>query len=501
MFFRPISQWPISEWPISEWPISEWPISEWPTFRWKGLPLLVGLLFILTACQTPILQSPGAAAVDPAAPAAPAPAAQEAAPAAPVNEQETLDGIPVGFTAEGYPYRGNPDAPVTVYEYSDYQCPFCQRHVLQTEPALASSFVRPGQAKFVFRDFPLDSLHPNATPASIAANCVMEQGIVPFWRMHDLLFRTQEEWASLPNAADVFVRLAGEAGADVTLYTPCLADSAIAEQVKASLTEGEALNFTGTPSFNFVVEETGDAYQLVGAQPYDTFNNWFTTIADGGSPVDPAAAQAQQEGQGEIPLWAVPENWADNPNQPGVNLAGDFWRGNPDALITVIEFSDFQCPFCQRHTLETQPILDEQFVDTGDVMWIFKHFPVQSTHPFAFPAAIFAQCVGEQGQFWEVHDLLFERMSDWSGSNLETVFAEIAAELDVDSEALATCRADEATLQNVQSDLMEGSQFVQGTPTFVVIYNNQGRLIPGALPADQFADALNKLLAEAKGGQ
>lgn len=415
------------------------------------------------------------------------------------GEQEILDGIPVGFTAEGYPYRGEPDAPVTVYEYSDYQCPFCQRHVLQTEPALANSFVRTGQVKFVFRDFPLDSLHPNATPASIAANCVAEQGSIPFWKMHDLLFRSQEEWASLPDASDVFVRLAGEAGADVTLYTPCLADSAIAEQVKASLAEGTALGFSGTPSFNFVVEGTGDAYQLVGAQPYDTFNNWFTTIADGGSPVDPAAAQNQ--GQGEIPLWAIPENWADDPAQPGVNLAGDFWRGNPDAPITVVEFSDFQCPFCQRHTLDTQPLLDEQFVDTGDVMWIFKHFPVQSTHPFAFDAAIFAQCVGEQGQFWEVHDILFERLSEWAGSNLETVFGEIAADLGVDNEQLTTCQADEATLQKVQADLIEGSQFVQGTPTFVVIHNNQGRLIPGALPADQFADALNQLLAEAKGGQ
>jgi protein-disulfide isomerase len=318
--------------------------------------------------------------------------------------------------------------------------------------------------------------------------------------MHDLLFRTQNEWANLPDPADVFVRLAGEAGADAAAYTACLTDSAIADRVKASLAEGEALGFTGTPSFNFVVEETGDAYQLVGAQPYDLFDNWFQTIAAGGAPVDPAAAQ-QNQGSGEIPVWAIPENWADDPENPGINLAGDFWRGNPDALVTVIEFSDFQCPFCQRHTLNTQPILDEQFVDTGDVMWIFKHFPVQSTHPYAFPAAIFAQCVGEQGKFWEVHHLLFERMGEWAGANSQTIFDEIAADLGVDAEQLAACQADETTLQKVQSDLVEGSEFVQGTPTFVVIYNNQGRLIPGALPVEQFSEALNTLLAEAKGSQ
>jgi len=465
------------------------------------LLLLITLLFVLAGCQVPLPSSvpaPAAPTTEPTAANAPV-ATSASASAAESNEQEILDGIPVGFTSEGYPYRGNPDAPITVYEYSDYQCPFCQRHVLQTEPALASSFVRTGQARFVFRDFPLDSLHPNATPAAIAANCVAQQGIVPFWRMHDLLFRTQSQWANLPDPADVFVRLAGEAGADAAAYTACLGDSAIAAMVKTSLAEGEALGFTGTPSFNFVVAETGDAYQLVGAQPYDLFDNWFQTIAAGNAPVDPAAAQSQEPG--EIPVWAIPENWADDPEQPGINLAGDFWRGNPDAPVVVIEFSDFQCPFCQRHSLNTQPILDEQFVDTGDVMWIFKHFPVQSTHPYAFPAAIFAQCVGEQGQFWEVHHILFERMSEWAGSNSETVFSEIAADLGVDVEQLAACQADEATLQKVQSDLMEGSQFVQGTPTFVVIYNNQGRLIPGALPADQFSEALNALLAEAKGSQ
>ncbi|MCL4832267.1 MAG: DsbA family protein [Caldilineaceae bacterium] len=473
-------------------------------YRHPKLPIraflpLIAFLFVLAGCQAAIPSTTGLLAPQPAEVS---PTSASPAPAAAVStqtDQEILDGIPVGFTDEGYPYRGSPDAPVTVYEYSDYQCPFCQRHVLQTEPALASSFVRTGQARFVFRDFPLDSLHPNAIPASIAANCVAEQGAIPFWRMHDLLFRTQDEWANLPDPADLFVRLAGEAGADVTLYTPCLSDSAIADAVKASLTEGEALGFTGTPSFHFVVAGSGEGYQLVGAQPYDTFDNWFKTIADGGSPVDPAAAQ--QEAQGQIPNWAIPENWADDPAQPGTNLAGDFWRGSPDAPITVVEFSDFQCPFCQRHTLNTQPILDEQFVDTGDVRWIFKHFPVQSTHPYAFPAAIFAQCVGEQGKFWEAHDALFVRMSEWAGGNQEIVFGEIAAQLEVDSEALASCRADEATLQKVQNDLMEGSQFVQGTPTFVVIYNNQGRLIPGALPADQFADALNQLLAEAKGSE
>ena len=87
-------------------------------------------------------------------------------------------GVPVGFTAEGYPYRGDPNAAITIYEYSDYECPFCARHVIQTEPALLAGFAEIGTVKFVFRDMPLSSLHANALAASIAANCVAEQDVV-----------------------------------------------------------------------------------------------------------------------------------------------------------------------------------------------------------------------------------------------------------------------------------------------------------------------------------
>lgn len=74
---------------------------------------------------------------------------------------EDYEGLPVGFTAEGYPYRGRADAPITMYEYSDYQCPFCSRYFLQTEPALDLSYVRTGKVRVVFRDHPARRLHPN----------------------------------------------------------------------------------------------------------------------------------------------------------------------------------------------------------------------------------------------------------------------------------------------------------------------------------------------------
>jgi len=83
------------------------------------------------------------------------------------------------------PVKGDPNAPVTVVEYSDFQCPFCKRFYQQTLPQLEKNYIETGKVKFVYKDFPLDSIHPNARPAHIAAECADEQG--KFWEYHDLL--------------------------------------------------------------------------------------------------------------------------------------------------------------------------------------------------------------------------------------------------------------------------------------------------------------------------
>jgi protein-disulfide isomerase len=436
-------------------------------------------LWMMAACATPAVPVPLAVDATPVTESTPAADPEPAAPTE-VSADASFEGLPVGFTEEGYPYRGNPDAPITVYEYSDYECPFCARHVIQTEPALKDSYIVEGDVKLVFRDFPLEGLHPNAIPAAVAANCVAEQGIVPYWQMHRLLFRAQQEWAQLADPSPVFARLAEEAGGNPETYTTCLADTAAEKEaaVRESVAEAQSLGFSGTPSFLFVNE----------------------AMLAGGAPVDPAAAQQQQQaGEAEIPYWAQVEGLAPDPDNPGLTMAGDFWRGNPDATLTVVEFSDFQCPFCRQHALDTQPVLDEQFVEPGDVKWVFKHFPVEQSHPQAVAAAGAAECAGYQGQFWEMHHLLFERTEEWgSSSSVDAGLTALAEELSLELDQFDTCMEAQETYQAILGDLNDGSSFVRGTPTFVVLYGDQGRLIPGALPADQFSAALTELLAEAK---
>lgn len=417
-----------------------------------------------------------------------------AAPQQPVVASGTYNGMPVGFTAEGYPFRGSSDAPVTVYEFSDFQCPFCSRYFVQTEPSINESFVRTGKLRVVFRDMPLVELHPNAPAAHQAANCVAQQSAELYWAMHDQLFRSQNEWSRLPDPLAVFSRIVGEISADATAYESCMTSGETKSIVDASLSEAFTLGFSGTPSFRFVSNASGGHYDLIGAQPYDQFESYIETIAAGGAPVDSQAqAQQQQGGDGGIPFWATAEGLAPNPERPGVNMAGDYYRGDINAPVTVIEFSDFQCPYCRRHTTETQPALDEQFVATSQVLWVFKSFPL-SIHPQAPAASVAAECAGEQGKFWEMSDLLFSDPGSWSFDPPTAVFSGYAQQLSLDVTAFDACQQNPDIQKRVQDDMNDGSALVRGTPSFIILKDGQGRIIPGALPKEQFITALEDVV-------
>ncbi len=175
-------------------------------------------------------------------------------------------------------------------------------------------------------------------------------------------------------------------------------------------------------------------------------------------------------------------------------MAGDWYRGDLDAKVVVVEFSDFQCPFCRKHVEETQPALDEQFVDTGEVMWVFKHFPLQ-IHPQAPAAGAAAECAGDQGKFWEMHELLFANVDAWSISDPSPIFTDLAGQLELDAETFTACLDDPARPPSAsRSDMDEGRPFVQGTPTFIVLFNEEGRIIPGALPLETFSQALQEII-------
>jgi len=168
------------------------------------------------------------------------------------------------------PFKGNEDAPVTIVEFSDFQCPFCSRFYEQTLPSIIENYVDTGKVKFVYRDLPLDSLHPNARPAHIAAECADEQG--KFWGYHDILFDKQSEWGRLP-AADLqstLTQYASDLGLQSASFETCLESDSIADEVNKDSLDAARYGVTGTPAF-FIGNEKDGFVKLTGAQPYPSF--------------------------------------------------------------------------------------------------------------------------------------------------------------------------------------------------------------------------------------
>jgi len=168
------------------------------------------------------------------------------------------------------PVKGNPNAPVTVVEFSDFQCPFCSRFFTQTLPALQENYIDTGKIKLVYKDLPLDNLHPNARPAHIAAECADEQG--KFWDYHDVLFENQGQWNRL-SSADLSSQLnqyATSMGLNSASFDSCLSSQSMADEVNADYLQAAQYGVTATPTF-FIGNEKDGFIKLVGAQPYAAF--------------------------------------------------------------------------------------------------------------------------------------------------------------------------------------------------------------------------------------
>lgn len=426
----------------------------------------------------------------------------ESAPAEAVTGEETHHGIPVGFTAEGRPYRGSPDAPVIVNEYSDYHCPFCSRHVDQTEPALLETYAKTGKAQFVFWDFPIAQLHPNAAVAHLAALCVADQGAALFWEMHDQIFATQAAGTAATDTAAFYSDLAAQIGADMTAFAGCIDGGEKAAILDAHIAEGRAACVSGTPNFDLIRRESGDTYYLDGAYPFASFDQDLTALLAGELPTNATTNRCP-----ELPYWITPEGLAQDPDAPDRTVAGDYFKGDPNAGVVVIEFSDFECPYCSLFTEQTLSQIDENYMQTGKIFWVFKHFPL-SNHPHAPLAAAAAECAGDQGKFWEMHDLLFADVQAWATSNQSEVLNGLAGQLELDADQFAACLESDEAMQRVNDDLRSGQGIVSATPSFIVWNHKLGLLASpeqtrGALPWEFFDQLLTQAvqIVETQGGE
>lgn len=176
--------------------------------------------------------------------------------------------------------------------------------------------------------------------------------------------------------------------------------------------------------------------------------------------------------------------------------------GDPDAPVTMIEFTDYQCPYCRRHATRVAPQLVAAYVDTGKLRYQVRQIPVESSHPQAFKAAEAALCAGDQGAYWPMHERLFAHQTELAPAQL----LEHAGSLGLDAEAFRACLDGDSKRQQVRDDIRAGQQAgMRGTPAFFLgLTHSAGEghilataILHGAADFSQFAARIDELLLKA----
>lgn len=166
----------------------------------------------------------------------------------------------------------------------------------------------------------------------------------------------------------------------------------------------------------------------------------------------------------------------------------DPFLGSPEAPVTIVEFGDFQCPFCKRFFETTEREIIDTYVKTGKVRFVYRDFPITSIHPMAQKSAEASECADDQNKFWEYHDLLYQRQGDLGNENLKRW----ARELGLNGATFDECLDSGKYKNEVERDYADGIALgVSGTPANIV----NGRLVPGALPFEQFRAIIEAELA------
>jgi protein-disulfide isomerase len=378
------------------------------------------------------------------------------------------------------PSWGRRDAPVTIVEFAEFQCPFCSR-AAATLADLRRTY-GPDKLRVVWKNNPLP-FHPNAKPASMLAITLFERlGNDGFWSAHDALFADQAHLSDV--LADLAKRAgmsAGEADANGRAEGKLRDDMELAKQLGA----------TGTPAF-FV-----NGVFISGAQPYEKFASTIDAQLE-------KASERLRRGMHPLRVYAElsKEQWAaPKPPAPSSPPADDRTvhrvpvgrspvRGKATALVTIVEFGDFQCPFCAR----VQPALQQVISTYGDkVRVVWKHQPLPF-HPRAEPAAEVALEVrarrGDAG-FWRIHDALFADPTHLDDQALEA--QAFAAGLDAGLARRAI--ADHVHKAEIDADMdLAEDVAASGTPHFFV----NGRRLVGAQPFDRWKAVIDEELAKAE---
>jgi protein-disulfide isomerase len=169
-------------------------------------------------------------------------------------------------------------------------------------------------------------------------------------------------------------------------------------------------------------------------------------------------------------------------------------KGDQNAKVTIVEFSDFQCPFCKQYFEQTDGQIQNEYVKTGKVKFAYRHFPLTTIHPNAQIAAESSECANEQNKFWDYHDQLFQNQDTWSqqsGDDVVNSFVSYASQIGIDADQFRSCVTAHKYKNKVDADASAGTAVqVDGTPAFFV----NGYRITGAVPYADFKQVIDDQL-------
>jgi len=186
-----------------------------------------------------------------------------------------------------------------------------------------------------------------------------------------------------------------------------------------------------------------------------------------------------------------------------ISIGSSPFKGKPDATVTLVEFSDYQCPFCARNYRDVMPTLVTEYIETGKLKFVMRENPIPSLHKNAMNASHAALCAGDQGKYWEMHNILFDNQRELGVDNLKA----FAANLGLDTANFNECLDTEKHKKRISADIQSGGRLgVSGTPGFVLGLTDSkdpdkalmSVYIKGAKSLDSFKGAIDALLESAE---
>jgi protein-disulfide isomerase len=357
---------------------------------------------------------------------------------------------PAKLTQPGSAVRGSEKAPITILVFSDFESFPCARSASVIDGLLQQT----RDVRVIFKHAPAAS-NPNALLAHEAALAAGAQD--KFWEMHDTLFENQTKLTRTD-----LLGYAKALGLNLPAFQQALDNHTYRPIIERDLAEAAGLGVTTTPTF-FV-----NGRRLVGPQGYASLGAVIESLLAG----IPPDKRVQ------------PEIVAAGPAQQ-IDLSHAPTRGPATAPISLVEFSDFECPFCA----ETAPVVRQLLLAyPTQVRFAFKHYPLpmHKESPLAHEAALAA---GDQGKFWEMHDLLFQTQSKLTREDLIAKAAQLNLDVPRFTKDLDTHRFK----PQVESDRQEGNRLgVDGTPFFFI----NGHAISGGASLEDFKRLIDAALKE-----